>query len=802
MQTQTFLWNDSAVPEQLQLYSAMILRGTQTPDLRLTLSPSAIAYGNVTVSALDGSGQLWFVSPESGALLCCSLTGGTARDVSHLVQNERPQALFMHGDALWALTEDTVRRIPAPSLKTVSALGKNPRQKLPYYYPNGDVRVSEDVMHALEASRSFVTDSLLSAIGDVCAVCADGSGGRYIALPQGVLHFSAQPAFDCERIELYHGGRFVFGNSATVRAVAFIQGELWIQNAQGTVRVCYPRLSLFEKQAHYDRLTWELHSVRGSLCDTNYAAQDCGNDGKLEQTVRYSTNNDALWSVFHSIGDAMEYTVRRERGDEKGAAWAREKLMRVTKNVLLQSHVHGLGNGFVARGYVSRRDAVFIKDGELDTNGLWYAKNGKAADGSRCLECVDTPLARFGCSLADGRNFLLTPQVRERLHTDADRPVTDTFRLTAPICAEVPPLLAELYKKPDLYRPEKYPASRDEDLLYKADTSSEEAIAAFVQYYFVWKHLISAVKDEETEVLGELIADTAAATMTHILDNNHCLRDLHGNSTQWGKWFADYFVRWPSMEEPWRHPVYAFSDGPLNAAELLCMLKVTAYILHGNKKHQSVYTRVSAEYERAFTQAFDGKTNGAGYASLLALYRDNLRYMCQNTVGQENYTLCINYSDETLAIIAFWPLLELEENPQRRETFAKGLDEWWDNMQREGNPIYTFAYAALNPQKQVDLNGAINYLNRLPLYLRQMPVQNSERNDLIMLPGQWEESAQANILLPIDERRLHKFNGSPFIVDAEGKQGNALYDNGYLYSGNLFTWPYWTAQYYRLAPLD
>ncbi|MDR1628865.1 MAG: hypothetical protein LBS36_01425 [Oscillospiraceae bacterium] len=795
-----FPFSAAEVPEQLKLYKNMIVDEIIMPDYRLVLAPSAIPLGGIRIAALDGGHMLWFASPEDGALMRCSLLGGAAARLGERVENRAVDALYIEDGRLWALCGGDVFAFSVPPAERVSPLGKLPRQKLPQYFLKEDKRIGVPVRAAIERSKRFAQDDLTLAIGNVAALCGDGEGGRFVALKNGVMHFSAKAAFDRRPVELYHGGRYVFGNDASIEGIAWLDNALWVENALGYVCVRHERLSLSQKELHYDRLAWELHSVRGSLCDTFYETEDFGNGGAYEQTLRYSTNNDALWSVFHSIGDALKLSCQRRSQDGAGYEETREKLIAVTKNVLLQSHVHGLGNGFVCRSYISRKDGVFVKNGELQTNGLWYHKNGRDEDGARCVECVDTPLARTGYDPEDGKDFRLTDAVKARQKTSAVFPVEDGFRLRAPIAAQVPPLLASLYTEPDAYSPEKYPASEDCDLMFKADTSSEEAIAAFVQYYFVWKHLISQSDREEDAELGELILQTAAQTITHILDNGYCLRDLHGNPTQWGKWFAGYFVQWNDLKTPWPHPRYAFTDGPLNGAEILCMFKVCMYLMQGRPAYRCVYERVAGEYEKAFNLPFDGLTNGAGYASLLGKYRKNLAFAVRATSGLENYTLGVNYSDETLAVITYWPLLELEEDPRRRAVFSAGLDEWWDNMRREGNPIYTFAYAALNPEKEVDMHDAVDYLNRLPLYANQMPVTNSARNDLIMLVC--KKGLQANALLPIDERRMHKFNGSPFEVDANGKNGQTLYEGGYLYSGNIFTWPYWTAKYYNLADLD
>jgi hypothetical protein len=771
----------------------------EEPDCRLNYSPSVVPIGDIKCSAFDGEYNLWFASPVNGLLCSANLISGSIAERSDLTENNAVTALYLAGNKMWALTENNAYAFEVPPLNPISALGRAPMQKIPYYYDlNGDV--PEAVKQKLLNSQKFESDSLLENIGGVTAVSDDNMGGRYIARHDGVLHISKEPQFDRRKIELYSGGRYVFGNAPSIVAVCSDGEGLWIQNKSGYVHIDRKRVTLAQKAEHYDHLAWELQSVRGSICDIEYKTEDYGNCGKIIPVKRYSTNNDALWSVFHAIGEAQRYSVMKRTGNFEAAEDSRKKLVRITENVLLQSHIHGFGNGFTCRGYVSVKDKVFIKDGKLDTDGLWFAKNGRDENGDPVCTCVDTKSAHFGCSLIEGKNFLLTDEVKTRLNTTADRPVTGGFALSAPITADIPPRLAKLYRVADPYHPDTYPASEDSDIIFKCDTSSEEVIAAFVQYYFTWKHLISVNNDPDTAELGELIRQTAAATLTHLLDNGYCLRDVHGNPTQWGKWFVDYFTEPDGYQVPWRHPYYAYLDGPLNAAEFMCILRVAMLVLAGSEQYKAVYLRACAEYANAYELPFDGVTNGAGYAALLSQYRQRLAKMSQTRFDADDYVLSINYSDETLAIIAYWPLIELEKDAQRNKLLREGLDEWWDNMRREGDPVYTFSYAALNPGKDIDFNSAIDALNRYPLYLRALPVTNSERNDLIMLNG--EEQNQSDILLPVDERRLHKANTSPFTVDADGQTGREIYIKGYLYSGNIFTWPYWTIKYYNIMDID
>ncbi len=789
-------WDDPSVPQQLLLYRRMVLDKTERLDQRLTLAPSALPIGGIVCSALSGDGTLWFADPQGGLLRKGNLFTGAVEDVSALTGAAPVQALYTSAGTLWAACGECVYSFSVPAVRT-AAMRTAARQKDPNYYPAGS-DIPEEIAERLAASREFQPDALLTAIGGVSAVCSDETG-RYVALAGGVMHFAAEVAYDRRRVELYAGGRYLFGADNSVCGVASDgEGGLWIENAMGYVHIRRFRRRLREKADWYDRLTWELHSARGSLCDINYIApEDCGND-RLTPDRRYSTNNDALWSVLTAIGDAQRYSVLCAEGDITGARDAKAKFMRVLENVLLQSHVHRFGNGFVCRGYVSARDRFFVKDGHIDTSGFWLKSGEHDAEGNAFCRVEDTALARFGRDDASGKNFLLTDEVKARLGTDADRPVTDSFRMTVPQPAEVPERLARLYREADPYHPRDYPASTDDDIIFKTDTSSEEVIAAFVLYYFAWKHFLRNASSPDDRELLALVRETADAVLTHLLENNFSLRDVHGNPTQWGKWFADYFVDWDGKDKPWRHPSYAYLDGPLNGAEWMCTVRVCMALFDDAPGYEESYRRARAEYERCYA-TFDGVTNGAGYASLLGEYRSRLSKRCAELTGDGNYVVGINYSDEELAILAFWPLIELETDDSRRQILEAGLDEWWDNMRREDNPFYIYPYAALRGAEGVDLCAAVDYLNRLPLALRSFPVKNSVRNDIVMIPAAFDdEQDQANRVIPVDERRMHKANSSPFTADAGGEPSAALYDRGYLLCGSIFTMPYWTARYYNL----
>ena len=107
-----------------------------------------------------------------------------------------------------------------------------------------------------------------------------------------------------------------------------------------------------------------------------------------------------------------------------------------------------------------------------------------------------------------------------------------------------------------LYRDEGY---SDDDIIYKADTSSDEITLEFMM---LW--LYSRLMSGEDKELDELVIQNAKNIMSHILDNDLRLVDFTGESTMWAKWYEDYF----NTPDGW-------VDACLNSAEVLMYLKAT-----------------------------------------------------------------------------------------------------------------------------------------------------------------------------------------------------------------------------------
>src|SRR5262249_38995815 len=122
--------------------------------------------------------------------------------------------------------------------------------------------------------------------------------------------------------------------------------------------------------------------------------------------------------------------------------------------------------------------------------------------------------------------------------------------------------------------------------------------------------------------------------------------------------------------------------------------------------------------------------------------------------------------------------------------YRKGVDQWWKNIQREANPLWTFIYLMGQPNANVDLSSAVWTLYRMPMDTIEYKGENSNRPDMIWAAGADRFGRREGVnLVPPDERPVMKWNGNPFVVDGGG--GAHGEDDG-----AAFLLPYWMGRYH------
>jgi hypothetical protein len=280
----------------------------------------------------------------------------------------------------------------------------------------------------------------------------------------------------------------------------------------------------------------------------------------------------------------------------------------------------------------------------------------------------------------------------------------------------------------------------DGEYYWKGDTSSDEIVG----HFFIFSIGYDLLPDAD---LKKRIAATAKRVMDHIIEHGYYLVDLDGKPTLWGFWAPERLAREPD-------------ERALNSLQLLSFLITTAHIT-GDARYDAEYKKVAWDFK----------------------YADWITRL--NEFRQE-----MNYSDEELAMLPYYCVFQYEKDPALLQAYRKGVDEWWKNIQREANPLWTFIYLAGRPDAKVDLAGAVRTLYRTPMDTIEWTVRNSHRADIVWASGPDRHGRrEALTLLPPDERPVMKWNGNPFVVD--GGNGGRGEDDG-----AAFLLPYWMGRYH------
>ena len=280
----------------------------------------------------------------------------------------------------------------------------------------------------------------------------------------------------------------------------------------------------------------------------------------------------------------------------------------------------------------------------------------------------------------------------------------------------------------------------DGQFYWKGDTSSDEIVG----HFFIFSVASELLPDP---ALKRRMADTAGRIMDHILDHNYNLVDLDDRPTRWGWWGPERLAREPD-------------ERALNSLELLSFLKVAAH-LTGRPRYSAEYTKVAHEFN---------------YTNLITRLNE--------------FRLELNYSDEELALLPFYTVFQHEKEPAMLACYRAALDEWWQNIQREANPLWTFIYLTGQPNARIDLSEAAWTLYRMPMDTIAWSVRNSHRQDLVPIPTTDRHGRREFLtLLPPDERPVMRWNANPFVVD--GGDGGHSEDDG-----AAFLLPYWMGRFH------
>lgn len=422
-------------------------------------------------------------------------------------------------------------------------------------------------------------------------------------------------------------------------------------------------------------------------------------------------DNDGLFTSGYAIGEMFRYaTLKKKLGENHHKTVdARANATKACEACLLLMYIHGRPEGFISRSY-------HLTGEPIPDDGFFFKREGKVA------HCIKTTMS-------------------ERKGRTGEE---------APCDYPIPERLAALYR--DL-------GYTDDDVTYKADTSSDEVTGHFLQMKLA--HDILAPNDPE---LDEIIKDACKRTTLHIINHGYEFCESTGKPTTWAKWSKNYFENDP----------IGYVDAPLNSSEMLAYLKTTMYITGEKGIWQEHYEKLIAE----------------GYANLGPKHYD--RFFQGAMREKVNPEEDLMYGDNMLALMTYWLLCTLEEDEALLEKYRAAFKSWSGLILREHNPGYDFMYKLSVPDAEIDLEMDEKWFNHFECN-RLVSSVTIKRHDVAVKVGRSSEEKrekEISALLMPDERRISKYDKNPYEDPGQIDKGSAI-ESCYIY-----TYAYWLGRYY------
>lgn len=533
--------------------------------------------------------------------------------------------------------------------------------------------------------------------------CAKTGDIEWFGASNGLTRYDKNAEREEDIIMYFSAPRDLLDNN--VKAIMPCDENVWVLTDTGAAYIEMKDIGAEEKADILLEETLKYVDRRGMI------SQKYLKEGRnLDSILPYGhSDNDGSFTSGFAIGEIFRYAVmKREKGiDHPDTIKAKAVATRAAEANLLLLHIHCRGNGFAARTYL-------CADEPVPDDGLFFRiTDGKAT----CLETTD--------SNNKGVNGVVI---------DAS--------------AKVPERLAKLYT--DL-------GYTINDIVYKADTSSDEITHHFMHLLYAYELL--ACDDPE---LAELIKDSATGLMNHIIDNGYELHDFTGKPTSWAKWSTRYF-----------NTEFGWVDGALNSAQVLMYLLVTMKITGEEGKWREHYNHL---------------VNDLGYADMTEKHFDRL-YQASLS-GEFDFVEDIMYGDHMLAVLAFWGLCTLEKDEKLLAKYRKGFKAWRTSLEREHNPGYDLPYAISCPDEEIDMERLAEWFYRTNASRLAAGVSLVGRHD-VPVKNLKMGNKEISVLLPPDERFISKYDRNPVDYKNEDSGGIMCVESCYVY-----TFAYWLGRYY------
>lgn len=692
----------------------------------------------------------------------------------------------------------------------------------------GVLRTDENAPTERDVEQRFMGDRYFysndTTDGKVLAIFADGDKGIWTAMAEGYTHIEMKEINGTDKAAMMSATTQEYVSRRGMVSEAFLIGDEWVPNESdndGLWTSMYGAGELMRYAVLKDDPTATAEeieearkiatksveavvlltyiSMREGTTESYVRAQRSGSVTDPE-TGKYYTNEALLpggdysqYVPFKSPADAfdqmykkyMTFGVQSYVQDEDNLAlgdadsWvnttdADESIVFAKRTRLLE--------GFWARTYS-------FKDEKNDYDGYAYwSHNG---DG--------TATGKSTKKYSDGSDFLLHNENYRGLKIDAS--------------AEIPQRLWD-----DLIGE----GRTVEDIFYKGDTSSDEIIG----HLFLYKIAYDILGEEDPE-LGELIVNAVEKFAQHIVDNSYCLVDGSGQPTTWGKFSRTYL-----------HNGQVLGGAPLQTSVLLSLFKLAAYFT-GDQKWEDEYrmAALDEQYQYAEIMTQNRERYNMAILEFANSVTEALGFILRPLVGTKTfnalYRLILNYSDEEMAMLAYYLLFQMEDDEELLSYYREGLEGWWYSMSFSENPLWYYIYQLAYPNEtKTDYYGnnlvetAAWALSRHPIDTRRYGASNSNRDDIAEIDlddfgidGTGELSYSLDgykplfrnsdndilqiiglvlglnnfkwAVAPFDERSMHKYNGSTYEMDNN-------YNPNEMEGSTTYSLPYWMGRYHGM----
>ncbi|HZJ75789.1 MAG TPA: Ig-like domain-containing protein [Clostridia bacterium] len=708
------------------------------------------------------------------------------------------------------------------------------------------------------------------------AVTVDGA--VWTITDYGVLRTDKNAPTVRDREQRFMGDRYFYSADTTDGRVLAIfpdgQNGIWTVMANGFTRISMVEMSGTQKAETMSANTQEFVERRGMVSSSNYI----NNEWRPRED-----DNDGLWTAMYAAGELMRYAVLRDDPNASAAQieQARQIATRSSEAILMLHYISmrtGTTEAFIRRqlngdfpgegkdrwlsadallkggnkatyipskspavllnsGYLryslTGSDEVLMNNGyycALDTNswsnpldsgnsGVEYEKQTRLVKGfvARTYSLRDENNSVHGniyWSINDDKTA--TGVSAKTVNDESYLINNENLRgVVVDASGEVPQRLW------DSLIGSNYTAK---DIVYKGDTSADELIG----HTFVFKLIYDILAPEDPE-LKEILVTAADNLAAHIADNGHMLVDGSGQPTTWSNFSRKSFCT-----------SSAIALAPLHSLVALNVFKVASYIT-GYEKWENEYRML------ALDPAYE-------YAQVAAQYTERMQAAIAYTIGKEASPylgvavnllsvssvmetfkrVVINYSDEEMAMLAFYVLFQLETDDILLSFYRLALDDWWGSMKYSENPLWYYIYQLAYPEKTVTdaygndiLETAAWSLSRHPVETIRYLASNRKRDDIAALdfsslgldvnttlsfnitegleiPELTAGSEAEDIIKYLlyvsqldwavaapDERAFHKYNNSSFWLDSH-------YNPRQLEGSTTYTLPYWLGMYHDM----